>query len=141
MSQAFTDHDLLRHPFFEAVPGQPNFTDCINAIDRARSVMALCDALKLDEEEGGLPPDAALGFYWLTVLARNALAYVSTRLVELEHEHQATHQQSSACLTALLESLQTLGGEHRERLLNQAAKQMKLTRREIDRLIEALTET
>ena len=141
MNQPLTDQDLLRHPFFEGVPGQPKVTDCINAIDRARSVMALCDALQLDEEAGGLSPDAAFGFYWLTVLARNALAYVGSRLIEWDRENQTKHQQASALLSALLDALPAHGDEHRECVLNQAAAQMMLTRPEIDRMIEALTET
>ena len=58
--------------------------DCINAIARAKSMIALCDAWRLDEEEGSLLPDAAFGFYWVRVFTRNALAYTSTRLVELD---------------------------------------------------------
>ena len=130
---------LPPHPFFEAVNDPPNLTDCINAIDRAYSVIALCDALKLDEEEGGLSPDAAFGFYWVTVLTRSALSYVSTRLVALDHENKERDKQTSVYLSALSHSLPTIGSEHRERVLNHTATQLNVTRSEVDQFIEGIT--
>lgn len=102
-------------------------------------MIALCDALKLDEEEGGLTPDAAFGFYWVTVLTRSALAYVSARLVALDRENEEGDKQTSAYLSALSRSLSTIGPEHREHLLNHTAARLNLTRPEVDQFIEGMT--
>ena len=141
MNHQKNNHDLPPHPFFEIAIDQPNFTDCINAIDRARSVIALCDVLKLEEEEGGLSPEAAFGFYWMTVLSRSALSYVSRRLVTLNQENEEQLRQASVYLSALLHSLPTLDGESLERLLDQTAVQLDLARPEVDRFIERITAT
>ena len=127
------------HPFFEAVSDPASFKDCINAIDRAGAVIELCNALKLEEEDAGLSPDAAYGFYWITVLARSALSYVSTRMVALSREDEERYGQASAHLSALFSSLPTLGHEHRERLLNQTAAQMNTSRSEVDQFVERMT--
>ena len=131
--------ELPPHPFFEAVNNPPNLTDCINAIDRAHSLIALCDALKLDEEEGGLTPDAAFGFYWLTVLTRSALSYVTTRLVALERENKERDKQASLYLSALCHSLPTIGSDHYEHLLDHTAARLNLARSEVDEFIEGMT--
>jgi hypothetical protein len=81
-----TECDIPRHPFFESVDNQANFTECINAIDRVRSMIDLCSCLKLEEEHAGLTSDAAYGFYWITVLMQSTLTYVSKRLVILNME-------------------------------------------------------
>lgn len=141
MSQPITDNHLLRHPFFEEVTGQPNFTDCINAIDRARSMIMLCNALKLSEEDGGLTTDEAFGFYWGRVLTSNALEYVSARLVELNSESGERHRQASAYLSALFNSLPDIAYENREDLLNHTAARLSVSRLEVDGLIESMAET
>ncbi|MES9853632.1 MAG: hypothetical protein ABW170_17585 [Candidatus Thiodiazotropha sp. L084R] len=129
---------LPPHPFFETVNNPPNLTDCINAIDRAYSMIALCETLKLDEEEGGLSPDAALGFYWVTVLTRSALSYVSARLVALDRENERRCKQTSAYLSALCRSLTTIGPEHRGHLLNHMATRLNVSRSEVDQFIEGM---
>jgi hypothetical protein len=136
MCKQKTDSTLPRHPFFETVIDQANFTDCINAIDRVRAVTALCDALTLDEEHGGLSTDAAFGFYWATVLTRSALSYVSDRLVVLNRESEEKHERESAYITALLNSLPTLSQACRERLLNHTAYQMDVSRPDVDQFIK-----
>lgn len=134
-----TNYELPPHPLFEAVNDPPNLTDCINAIDRAHSMIALCDALKLEEEEGGLTPDAAFGFYWVTVLVRSALSYVSTRLVALDHENKERDHQTSLYLSALCRSLPTIGSDHYEHLLDHTAAHLSLARSEVDQFIERMT--
>ena len=136
MSTQKTDCSIPCHPFFETVIDQASFTDCINAIDRVRAVISLSDALTLDEEQGGLSPDAAFGFYWVTVLTRSALSYVSDRLVALNRENEEKHEQESAYLSALFRSLPALDGEWRERLLHLIAVQMGITRSDIEQFIE-----
>ena len=102
-------------------------------------MIALCDALKLDDDEGGLSPDAAFGFYWVTVLTRSALTYVSTRLVILGRENEGQFKQTSAYLSALSRSLPSIGPEHREHLLNHMAALLNVTRPEVDQFIEGMT--
>ncbi|MES9834416.1 MAG: hypothetical protein ABW139_19450 [Candidatus Thiodiazotropha sp. DIVDIV] len=102
-------------------------------------MIALCDALKLDDDEGGLSPDAAFGFYWVTVLTQSALTYVSTRLVILGRENEGQFKQTSAYLSALSWSLPSIGPEHREHLLNHMAALMNVTRPEVDQFIEGMT--
>ncbi|MES9859796.1 MAG: hypothetical protein ABW157_12890 [Candidatus Thiodiazotropha sp. LLP2] len=130
---------LPPHPFFETVNDPPNLTDCINAIDITYSVIALCDALKLDDDKGGMSPDAAFGFYWVTVLTRSALAYVSARLVALDRENKGWCKQTSAYLSALSRSLPSIGPEHHEHLLNQLVALLNVTRPEVDQFIEGMT--
>jgi hypothetical protein len=127
------------HPFFETVNDPPNLTDCINAIDRAYSIIALCDALKLDEKEGGLSPDATFGFYWVTVLVRSALSFVSARLVALDHESKERDNQTSLYLSALCRSLPSIGSDHYEQLLDHTAARLSLARSEVDQFIERMT--
>ncbi|MEW8626586.1 MAG: hypothetical protein AB2551_12595 [Candidatus Thiodiazotropha sp.] len=141
MNQPTPDNQLLRHPFFEEVTGQPDFTDCINAIDRARSMIVLCNTLKLGEEDGGLTSDEAFGFYWGRVLTSNALEYVSARLVELNSERGEKQRQTSACLSALFNSLPAIGNENREELLNHTATRLSVSRLEVEELIESMAET
>ena len=141
MSQPTPDNQLLRHPFFEGVAGQPEFTDCINAIDRAKSMIVLCNALKLSEEDGGLTSEEAFGFYWGRVLTSNALEYVSARLVELNSERGGKQKQTSACLSALFKSLPAIGHENREELLNHTAARLSISRLDVEELIESVAET
>ncbi|MES9863276.1 MAG: hypothetical protein ABW157_22170 [Candidatus Thiodiazotropha sp. LLP2] len=136
MSTQKTDDGLPSHPFFENVIDQASFTDCINAIDRVRTVISLSDALTLDEEQGGLSPDAAFSFYWVTVLTRSALSYVSDRLLALSREDEERQEQESAYPSALFNSLPALSDECRERLLHNMAAQMDITRSDIEQFIE-----
>ena len=136
MSTQKKDCSIPCHPFFETAIDQANFTDCINAIDRVRAVISLSDALTLDEEQGGLSPDAAFGFYWVTELTRSALTYVNERLVALNRENEEKQEQESAYLSALFRSLPDLGDECRERLLHLMAVQMGITRSDIEQFIE-----
>ena len=99
-------------------------------------MIALCDFLKLDgDSEGGLTPEAAFGFYWVSVLTRDTLAYVSDRLLELHRQQREKQQGRAACLSALFMSLPSLGGVNRDRFLNSAAARMDISRSELDRFI------
>jgi hypothetical protein len=131
-----TDCSIPCHPFFETIIDQANFTDCINAIDRVVSVIALCNALKLDEEQGVLSSDAAFGYYWVTILMRSALSYVRDRLVTLNRENEEKQEQESAYISSLFSSLSVLSDECRERLLERAALQMDVTQSDVGRFIE-----
>ncbi len=133
------DVDLPCHPFFETAPAQPGFAHCIDAIDRAVAVIELSRYLKLDEEEGGLSPTAAFGYYWLTEMARSALAYASRRLVQLDRRQEVADQQASACLASLCHSLPVLSRDSRECYLDQTAARMALSRRAVERYIEKIT--
>ncbi len=129
-------HPTPRHPFFKESGKYASFTDCIDAIDRVRSLVELCDYLELDESRGGLSSSAAFGYYWITVLNRETLNYVSKRLRELDKNRKAKHRQDSTYMSALLKSLHTLGSENRERLLNNTAAQLNLTRPVLDQYFE-----
>ena len=134
-----TPKALPPHPFFETTKDQATFGQCIDGLHRVSAVIELCNALKLEEEHAGLPPDAAYGFYWITVMNRSALAYISNRLLALDREDKTRHQEACAHLSALYHALQTLDSENRERLLNQTATQMNATRPDIDQFMEQLT--
>jgi hypothetical protein len=136
-----TDCAMPRHPFFETVDEQANYTDCINAIDRVRAMIDLCASLKLEEVHSGLSPDAAYGFYWITVLMESALNYVSYRLVELNSEIDGRLKQESAHLSALFNSLPTLGRVNRVRFLNHTASQMDVSRSDIEQFIKMRSPT
>ena len=127
---------IPRHPFFKRSSKHASFTDCIDAIDRVKSLVELCDYLELDESRGGLSSNAAFGYYWITVLNRETLTYVSKRLRELDKGRKAKHRQDSTYMSALLKSLHTLGSENRERLLNNTAAQLNLTRPVLDQYFE-----
>ena len=47
---------------------------------------------KVGDIEGGLTPKAAYGFYWISVLTRGALSYVSDRLIALNRQQKEQHQ-------------------------------------------------
>ena len=126
---------LPPHPFFQASKDQASFVDCIDAIDHANAVIALCDFLKLDDDHGGLSSDAAFGYYWITVLTRGTLSYVSDRLMILDRQKREKHKQESAYLSALVKSLHSLGRENRERFLNNAAGQMNIKRSALDKFV------
>lgn len=126
------------HPFFEFSKGQATFIQCIDAIDHVGSMIALCDALKLDTDNG-LTPSAAFGYYWVSVMTRETVSYVSDRLVTLKNQQQEKYQQKAAFLSALLTSLPTLGRDNRDRFLNNAAARMNLTRSELDKVIRKET--
>ena len=108
---------------------------------RAVAVIELSHHLDLDEEEGGLSPNAAHGYYWLTEMARSALAYASRRLVQLQRQQQDADRQASACLASLCRSLPVLSRDNRECYLDQTAAHIGLTRRAVDRYIEKITAT
>ncbi len=126
------------HPFFECSEGQATFIQCIDAIDRVGSMIALCDALKLDTDNG-LTPKAAFGYYWVSVMTRETLSYVSDRMMVLDRQHKEKHQQQSEFLSALLTSLSTLGRDNRDRFLNSAAARMNLARSDLDKVIREET--
>ena len=136
-----TDCAIPRHPFFETSDKQANYIDCINAIDRVRAVIDLCASLKLEEEHTGLSPDAAYGFYWVTILMESALTYTSRRLVELNSEMEGRLKQESAFISALLNSLPTLDHVNRERLLNHTASLMDNSRSDIEQFIKMRSST
>jgi hypothetical protein len=133
--------DIPYHPFFQTAQNRPNFSDCIDAIDRAAAVIELSNYLKLDEEEGGLPQKAAFGYYWVTEMTRSALAYTGQRLIELNRQQGEAGQKASSCLSSLCHAMPVLSRENRERFLNHAALNMDLPRREIDRYIDKITAT
>jgi hypothetical protein len=141
MNMQTTGCALPGHPFFETANDPANFTDCINVIERVSAVIELFDALTLDEEHAGLSPNAAFGFYWIIVLMRSALDYVSKRLVLLESEKVELHRQESAFCSALIQSLYTLDDGIRHRFLNSTAAQMDVARSEVDQFIERLIVT
>ena len=86
-------HPIPRHPFFDFANDQASFIECIDAINRVESMIELCDFLKLDSDsEGGLTPKAAFGYYWVSVLTRGTLSYVSDRLLELNRQQREKHQ-------------------------------------------------
>ncbi len=127
---------IPRHPFFDFDNEHASFIDCIDAIDRIGAVIELCDFLKLDgDSEGGLTPDAAFGYYWISVLMRGTLSYVSDRLRVLDRQQQENHQSKATCLSALLKALPTLGGINHDRFLNNTAAQMDISRSELDQFI------
>ena len=128
---------IPNHPFFEFSKDQATFIQCMDAIDRVEAIAELCNFLKLDSDsEGGLTPKAAFGYYWISVLTRGTLSYVSGRLMDLNREQQEKHQRKAAHLSALLTSLPTLGSVNRDRFLNNAAAQMDITRSDLDQLVK-----
>jgi hypothetical protein len=132
-------HRLPRHPFFEFTANQANFSQCLDAIDRVDAVIELCNCLKLDGDiEGGLTPKAAYGYYWVTLLMRGALSYVSDRLIVLKRQQQETDRTKSACLSALLTALPALDEANSERFLDSAALQMGMTRSSLDQFIHKI---
>jgi len=131
---------IPRHPFFEFANDQASFIECIDAINRVESMIELGNFLNLDcDSEGGLTPKAASGYYWLSVLTRETLSYVSDRLLELNKQQQEKHQGKAAYLSALLMSLPSLGGVNRDRFLNNAAAQMNISRSELDQFVGKAT--
>ena len=129
---------IPRHPFFDFANDQASFIECIDAINRVEAMIELCDFLKLDSE-GGLTPKATLGYYWLSVLTRGTLSYVSDRLLALHRHQQEKYQGMAAYLSALLMSLPSLGGVNRDRFLNSAAAQMDISRSELDQFVRKTT--
>ncbi len=122
------------HPFFEFSSGQATFAECIDAIDNVGAMIALCEALKLDDNEG-LTPNAALGYYWVSVMIRETIAYTSNRLTALNALQQEKYQQKAAVLSALLTTLHTLGSDKRDRFLDNTAGLMNLSRSDLDKAI------
>lgn len=136
MSKPKPAQPIPRHPFFEFANDQASFIECIDAINRVESMIELCNFLNLDgDSEGGLTPRAASGYYWLSVLTRETLSYVSDRLMALNKQQREKHQGKAACLSALLMSLPSLGGVNRDRFLNSAAAQMNISRSELDQFV------
>ena len=131
---------IPQHPFFELTKDRASFIGCIDAINRVESVIELCDFLKLDSDsEGGLTPKAAFGYYWLSVLTRGTLSYVSDRLMVLNRQQREKHQGKDTYLSALLRALPALDSVNRDRFLNSAAAQMIISRTELDQFIRKTT--
>jgi hypothetical protein len=134
-------HPIPHHPFFEFTKDRASFIECIDAINRVESVIELCDFLKLDgDSEGGLTPKAAFGYYWVSVLTRGTLSYVSDRLMVLNRQQREKHQGKASYLSALLRALPALDSVNRDRFLNSAAAQMSITRSDLDQIIRKTTE-
>ncbi len=129
---------LPRHPLFDTDKDQAGFTDCVDAIDRVRSIIALYDFLELGDDCGGLSSDAAFGCYWINVMNRGALSYVSDRLMDLDKQNGQRLKLKSAYLSALAASLPALGRKNRDRLLNNIAAKMDITRATVDQYIGGL---
>lgn len=130
---------LPRHPLFDTDEEQASFTDCVDAIDRVRSIIALYDFLELGEDRGGLSSDAAFGCYWINVMNRGTLSYVSDRLMDLDRQNRERRKHESGYLSALFGSLHTLGRDNRERFLNNTAAQMNITRSAVDQFVRKKT--
>lgn len=133
------DCTLPRHPFFDIAKDQASFVECIDAIDRVRAVIELCDFLGLDDNHGGLSPRAAFGYYWINVLMQSTLAYVSSRLMVLNKQKTYELEQESAYLSALVKSIDCLGRENREHFLSNAAAQMNVKRSTLDKFVRKRT--
>lgn len=124
------------HPFFKYTEGQPDIYQCRDAIDHASALIELCNHLDLDSEtHGGLSPRAAIGYYWVSTLALDTLDYTRDRIVELDSEQQLQSELKTECLSTIVESLQTLGDEDRERVFDDVAVQMELSRSELTELV------
>ena len=133
-------HSIPRHPFFELAEDQASFSQCMDAIDSVNAVIELCNFLKLDSDiEGGLTPKAAYGFYWISVLTRGTLSYVSDRLIALNKQQKEQHQAKAECLSALLAALPGLDEVNSECFLGSAAAQMGIGRDGLDRFIHIKT--
>ncbi len=130
-----TDCELPSNPLFRSPSGQASFGECIEAIGHVNEVIELFDFLELDDSRGGLSLNASYGLYWINLMMRGALSYIGERLTVLNKQVAEDYWQESVCLSALAASLETLGRENRERFLNSAAAQMKISRPELDNFV------
>lgn len=130
------EYALPQHPLFDTDKNQASFSECIDVIDRVRSIIALYDFLEVDDDRGGLSTDATFGCYWINTMNRDALSYVSDRLMTLYKKSGEIRRQESASLSALSTSLSTLDNKNRERFLNCFAAQLNITRNEIEQYVD-----
>lgn len=130
-----TNFELPSNPLFRSPSGHASFGECIEAIGHVNEVIELFDFLELDDSRGGLSLNASNGFYWINLMMRGALSYISERLTVLNKQVAEDHWQESICLSALATSLETLGRENHERFLNGVAAQMKISRPELDNFV------
>ncbi|WP_299772413.1 hypothetical protein [uncultured Pseudoteredinibacter sp.] len=113
---------LPLHPFFEQSSQPASLTDCLDAVNKANSVIEMVNSLEIGDENGGLSEQAMFGYYWVNALIQSALTYVSARLNELHLElDQQTKNQS--LISGLIQAIETLEPPHQEELLSQAALQ------------------
>ena len=105
-------------------------------------MVELCDFLNMESDtEAGLSPKAAFGYFWVLVMMRETISYVSDRLMALNRQQREKHQRKAAYLSALLMSLPTLGGVNRDRFLNSVAVNMNISRTELDQFIRKTMKT
>jgi len=75
---------LPRHPFFDNTNKQASFIDCIDALNRIRDMLIVCDYLQAGmSAEEGISPNVVAGHYWLPSSMQDTLRYISQRLLVL----------------------------------------------------------
>lgn len=124
------------HPFFKYTQGQADLYQCRDAIDHVGALIELCTHLDLGgETHGSLSPRAALGHYWVSTLVVDTLDYTRDRIIELDGEQQLKASLKTECLSIIVDSLQTLSDEDRERVLNSVMSKMGVSRSELIELL------
>lgn len=125
---------MPRHPFFDTCAPH-NALDCLDAINRAASVIELFDYVTMTSEREGLSSRATDGFVWLSESVRATLIYCSKRLTTLGGERRDEAQEKARYVSALLDSLSTLKNGERDIVLNAMAAQLEITRSDVDAFI------
>lgn len=129
----------LRHPLLDTTNGEPTALDCLDAINRSASVIELVSHLDLEGDGDGLSPRAASGYWWIQRMLRDTLLFATRRLVYLNRQGRDNARREANCLSAFVQSLNTLDTEAQDHVLDAAAVSLRMDRSVVDRYVNQAT--
>ena len=129
----------LRHPLLDTTNGEPTALDCLDAINRAASIIELVSHLDLEGDGDGLSPRAASGYWWIQRMLRDTLLFATRRLACLHRRGHENARRDAHCLSALAQSLTTLDTTAQDHVLDTAAMSLQVDRSAVDRVVNRAT--
>lgn len=129
----------LRHPLLDTTNGEPTALDCLDAINRAASVIELVSHLDLEGDGDGLSPRAASGYWWIQRMLRDTLLSATKRLACLNRKGRENARRDASCLSALAQSLTDLDTAAQDHVLDAVAVSLRVDRSAVDRFVNEAT--
>ncbi len=129
----------LRHPLLDTTNGEPTALDCLDAINRSASVIELVSHLDLEGDGDGLSPRAASGYWRIQIMLRDTLLFATKRLACLHRQGQDNAQREANCLSAFVQSLNTLDPATQDHVLDAAAVSLRVDRSAVDQFVNKAT--
>ena len=129
----------LRHPLLDTTNGEPTALDCLDAINRAASIIELVSHLDLEGDGDGLSPRAASGYWWIQRMLRDTLLFATKRLACLNRKGQDNARREANCLSAFVQSLNGLDTAAQDHVLDAAAMSLRVDRSTVNRFVNKAT--